>query len=240
MDCPDEKQLGDYLRGALGPQDAARLEHHLHECRACGPGVSSLTASASAPPPRPIAPPSDATTPEAQSSSGELHVEYEAADHRLAGFPPLGPRYHILERIGRGGMGEVYRARDRELARDVALKIIRPESAGRAESLNHFRREVALASTITHPNVLRVYDLGQHEDVRFLSMQLVHGENLAAVLRRAGRLPVDGALRIFRPICEGVAAAHAVGVLHRDLKPHNVLVDAEDRVYVADFGLARR
>jgi serine/threonine protein kinase len=227
MHCPEEKKLGDFLRGALSGDEAALIDRHMKECRACGFVLSGMTAH-----------PSRATTPEMAASLDATKAEGETALGRRA-LPRLGERYQVAERIGRGGMGEVYRAYDRELGREVALKIIRPESAGDAEALNRFRREIALASTITHPNVLRVYDLGQHEDVRFLSMQLVHGENLAAVLRRAGRLPVDGALRIFRPICEGVAAAHAVGVLHRDLKPHNVLVDHEGRVYVSDFGLAR-
>jgi serine/threonine-protein kinase len=234
MDCPDDKQLGDYLRGALGGEEAARIERHVRDCRACGL-ERSMTASASAlvPPP-----PGGAAAPEPSPTPGDTTTAV-AVGHRPAHFPKVGARYEIVERIARGGMGEVYRARDRELARTVALKILRPGAAGHAEFLNHLRREVSLASAITHPNVLRVFDLGQHEELRFLSMQLVDGEDLAAVIKRAGRLPIARAIRLFRQVADGTAAAHDSGVLHRDLKPQNILVDAQDHVYVADFGLAR-
>jgi tetratricopeptide (TPR) repeat protein len=155
-------------------------------------------------------------------------------------FPPgtrLGARYEILRLLGRGGMGAVYLTRDRELGREVALKLIAPHLLAEPGFLDRFRREVQLSSIVTHPNVLRVYDLGEADGVKFLTMQLVEGRGLEEVLA-GGRLPLDRALALFRQICEGLAAAHDRGVLHRDLKPQNVLVDAADQAYLTDFGLA--
>jgi tetratricopeptide (TPR) repeat protein len=135
-------------------------------------------------------------------------------------------------------MGEVYRAYDTELKVEVALKIVRSDRE-HDESIARFRREIALARKVTSPNVLRVYDLAEHEGLRFLSMELVEGDDLAAIMERDGKLPFERALKLFRQVCTGLAAAHAEGVVHRDLKPRNVLVDKTDRVRVADFGLAR-
>jgi tetratricopeptide (TPR) repeat protein/predicted Ser/Thr protein kinase len=151
----------------------------------------------------------------------------------------IGRRYRIIRLLGQGGMGAVYLARDLELDRDIALKLIRAPLAENPQVLDRFKREIQLSSEITHPNVLRVYDLGESEGTRFLTMQFVHGEDLAAILRRENRLPVEMILTIFRQICEGLAAAHDKGVLHRDLKPQNIMVDAENHVYVMDFGLAK-
>jgi tetratricopeptide (TPR) repeat protein/predicted Ser/Thr protein kinase len=153
--------------------------------------------------------------------------------------PDFGSRYRVIGALGGGGMGDVFRAYDTELRVEVALKVIRPEHAAREASLARFRREIALARTIASPHVLRVYDLGEHDGRRFLSMQYVDGEDLAELIRRAGRLPRPRALALFRQVCAGVAAAHDLGIVHRDLKPQNVLVDREDRVYIGDFGLAR-
>jgi tetratricopeptide (TPR) repeat protein/predicted Ser/Thr protein kinase len=156
----------------------------------------------------------------------------------MAATPEFGPRYRVLGIIGKGGMGEVFRAYDAELRCEVALKVVRADHEDDA-SIARFRREIALARRVSSPNVLRVYDLAEHEGLRFLSMEYVDGEDLAAMMRRDGRLPVARALKLFRQVCSGLEAAHAEGVIHRDLKPQNVLVDKDDRVRVADFGLAR-
>ena len=158
---------------------------------------------------------------------------------RLADGSQVGERYEIRGFLGRGGMGEVYHAYDRELDRDVALKLIRSDIAEEASVMERFRREVQLASRVTHGNVLRVYDFGERDDLKYLSMQYVDGETLADVIRREGKLDVSRILAIFRQLCEGLAAAHEQGIMHRDLKPANVLLDGRDHVYIADFGLAR-
>jgi tetratricopeptide (TPR) repeat protein len=136
-------------------------------------------------------------------------------------------------------MGAVYRCRDEELQRDVALKIIRPEIASDTAVIDRFKREIQLSSRVTHRNVLRVYDLGEAEGVRFLTMEFVEGEDLSSLLKRTGPLPIPRLTHLFRQVCEGLAAAHEEGVVHRDLKPQNIMVDGGDRVYLTDFGLAK-
>ena len=151
----------------------------------------------------------------------------------------LGRRYRVIRLLGQGGMGAVYLVHDSELDRDIALKLIRAPIAADPQLVERFKREIQLSSEITHPNVLRVYDLGESEGTRFLTMQFVSGEDLAGIIRREGKLPLERIMTIFRQICEGLAAAHDKGVLHRDLKPQNIMVDGEDHVYVMDFGLAK-
>jgi tetratricopeptide (TPR) repeat protein len=151
----------------------------------------------------------------------------------------VGQRYRVTRLIGRGGMGTIYEVRDQELDRDIALKVIRPEIAENPVVLERFKREIQLSSQVTHKNVLRVYDLGESEGIKFVTMQLVEGEDLAQQLKRDGKLPLEQLVDVFRKICDGLAAAHDQGVVHRDLKPHNVMLDAEGGVYLTDFGLAK-
>ena len=135
-------------------------------------------------------------------------------------------------------MGEVYRADDLVLDQPVALKFLPEALARNDEALARFRNEVRVARQVSHPNVCRVYDLGEMEGQHFLSMEYVDGEDLASLLRRIGRLPTDKALEIARKLCAGLAAAHEKGVLHRDLKPANVMLDGRGQVLLTDFGLA--
>lgn len=156
-------------------------------------------------------------------------------------FPPgtlLADRYRIIGMLGRGGMGEVYRANDLRLGQAVALKFLPEGTALDGRSLARFHNEVRIARQVSHPNVCRVYDIGEIEGVPFLSMEYVDGEDLASLLRRIGRLPTDKALDIARRLCAGLAAAHDRGVLHRDLKPANVMIDGRGQVRITDFGLA--
>jgi serine/threonine-protein kinase len=150
----------------------------------------------------------------------------------------LAGRYRIIERVGRGGMGEVFRAEDMRIGQTVALKFIRAAHAQGATSLELFLSEVRLARQIGHPNVCRVYDIGEADGAPFLSMEFVDGEDLASLLRRIRRLPADKATEIAREICAGLAAIHDREVLHRDLKPANVMIDGRGRVRITDFGLA--
>lgn len=151
----------------------------------------------------------------------------------------LAGRYRIVGLLGTGGMGEVYRADDLKLGQAVALKFLPPEFAGDPKRLEYFHNEVRLARQVSHPNVCRVYDIGEVKELHFLSMEYVDGEDLAGLIRRIGRLPVDKAVEIARQLCAGLAAAHDKGVLHRDLKPANVMLDGRGRVRITDFGLAR-
>ncbi len=149
----------------------------------------------------------------------------------------LAGRYRILGLLGKGGMGEVYRAHDLILNQTVALKFLTPANISEA-ALLRFRNEVRIARQVSHPNVCRVYDLGMVEGLHFLSMEYIDGEDLASLLRRIGRLPQDKAIEFTRKICAGLGAAHERGVLHRDLKPANIMIDGRGHVRITDFGLA--
>ena len=147
-------------------------------------------------------------------------------------------RYRVIGLLGRGGMGEVYRATDLALAQSVALKILPEEAAANEVLLERFHNEVRVARQVSHPNVCRVYDIGETDGLPFISMEYVDGEDLAGLLQRIGRLPSDKALEISRKLCAGLAAAHERGVIHRDLKPQNIMLDKRGQVVIMDFGLA--
>lgn len=152
-------------------------------------------------------------------------------------------RYNIIRLLGSGGMAAVYQAWDETLSTAVALKLIRVDSGMPIFELkqleDRFKRELKLARQVTHPNVIRIHDLGEVGNTLYLTMAYVQGGDLAALLRREGRLTLARALALARQIAAGLAAAHAAGVVHRDLKPANIMVDAEDRAFVTDFGIAR-
>ena len=148
-------------------------------------------------------------------------------------------RYEILERLGQGGMGTVYRVQDHELDRVIALKTIRPDLASNATALRRLKQETLLARQIAHRNVIRVFDLGVAQGLRFITMEYVEGRDLRSILELRKKLPPDDAIQIISQICEGLEAAHSEGVVHRDLKPQNVLVSAGNRIRIVDFGLAR-
>jgi serine/threonine-protein kinase len=159
------------------------------------------------------------------------------SDGRLAPGAIIAGRYRLVALLGRGGMGEVYRADDLTLDQPVALKFL-PHGAADAAQLAQFHNELRIARQVSHKNVCRLYDLGETDGRRFLTMEYVDGEDLSSLLRRIGRIPQDKALDIARQLCAGVAAAHERGVLHRDLKPANVMLDGDGNVRITDFGIA--
>src|SRR4051794_40423222 len=217
------------------------------ECKACGAGVtessrfcpscgvpvadSFATRTVALSGPAPSTPARDSRT----ATSPRLSSRSQG---RFAPGELLGGRYRIVAILGKGGMGEVYRAEDLVLDQQVALKFLPEAVAHNERALERFRNEVRIARQVSHPNVCRVYDLGEMEGLYFLSMEYVDGEDLGSLLRRIGRLPTDKALEIARKLCAGLAAAHEKGVLHRDLKPANVMLDARGQVLLTDFGLA--
>ncbi len=205
-------------------------------CSSCGAPVGSDDMAtmefANAPSPRP---PRSASSLSSRSPSS---AAFALSEGRFLPGRLLAGRYRIIALLGKGGMGEVYRADDLTLGQPVALKFL-PEEASRDESLlERFRNEVRIARRVSHPNVCRVYDVGDVDGHTFFTMEYVDGEDLASLLRRIGRLPHDKATDIARQLCAGLAAAHSKGVLHRDLKPANIMLDGRGQVVMTDFGLA--
>jgi len=229
-----------------------QLGSGVHFCSSCGQPVQSqrLTAvpaansaddptidyDATATSPLPPTPrPSSSSRSGSHTSSV---ADYLVSEGRFLPGRLIAGRYRIIALLGKGGMGEVYRADDLTLGQAVAMKFLPEEATSHEGMLERFKNEVRIARRVSHPNVCRVYDVGEVDGATFFTMEYVDGEDLASLLRRIGRLPPDKAVEIARQICAGLAAAHAKGVLHRDLKPANIMLDGRGQVVVTDFGLA--
>src|ERR1700693_3629348 len=151
----------------------------------------------------------------------------------------FGPRYRIESLLGQGGMGRVYKGYDKELNRTVAIKVVRQGVMGETDALSRFKQELVLASKISHKNILRIHDLGEVDGMKFITMAYVDGRDLHQIIKDSAKLPLDRVLKYAPQLAGALAAAHAEDVVHRDLKPQNILVDNNDQIYVADFGLAK-
>ena len=208
-------------------------------CPACGSPVAVSTgtsATVAMEAPAAAAPSNGAKSSHTKSGLSRLS-ETSVDDGRFLPGTLVNGRYRIVGLLGRGGMGEVYRATDLTLAQPVALKFL-PEAGVTERVLERFHAEVRIARQISHPNICRVYDIGEVDGQPFISMEYVDGEDLGGLLQRIGRLPADKALEIARKICAGLAAAHDRGVIHRDLKPQNIMLNRRGEPVIMDFGLA--
>ncbi len=161
------------------------------------------------------------------------------AGKTIAAAAPVLQRFDILGELGRGGMGIVYKGRDRETGETVALKVLKPELLENPTVLERFKNEMRLARKITHKNICRIHDFHRDDQVTYISMEYVEGESLRALLDRRKSLTVEEGLAIARQLCAGLGEAHAQGVVHRDLKPQNVMVDRSGKITIMDFGIAR-
>jgi tetratricopeptide (TPR) repeat protein/predicted Ser/Thr protein kinase len=235
MDRPQPNSLGDGATSVRSPSDA-------------GSSPSNDTAPSDAPTlvPHPADTPTviDISSRFSLTPSKESPVAKQTPSPRVE-RPPLQPgdilaqRYEIVEILGEGGMGAVYKATDRELDRTVALKVIRSDFARDKAIIDRFKQELLLAHQVTHRNVIRIYDLGEADGMKFITMEYVEGDTLLNLLREKKKFSPEETVEVITQVCRALEAAHSVGVIHRDLKPQNVMRDKTGRILVLDFGLAR-
>jgi serine/threonine protein kinase/Tfp pilus assembly protein PilF len=173
------------------------------------------------------------------SDAVEITETIATPKEELARGVAFADRYEIIEELGIGGMGRVYRVEDTKLNQEVALKLIKPEIAQDKKIIERFRNELKTARMVAHKNVCRMFDLGEAEGAYFITMEYVRGEDLKSMIRMSGQLGIDTAINIAKQVCEGLAESHRLGVLHRDLKPSNIMIDKDGNARIMDFGIAR-
>jgi len=175
-------------------------------------------------------------------SSEDINVTktIETPKEELTRGTTFADRYEIIEELGKGGMGKVYRVEDTELKQEIALKLIKPEISADKKTIERFRNELKIARDIRHKNVCGMYDLGEKEGAYFITMEYIRGEDLKNLIRKMGQLSAGQAITIAKQVCDGLSEAHRLGVVHRDLKPQNIMIDTIGDARIMDFGIAPR
>ncbi len=219
------------------PRCSAAISDDVSNCLACGLSLRSEPDETAVLPPDP-----QADTPTKLETGSKRNntpmTTTTGGGARFVSGTVLAGRYRIVGLIGKGGMGEVYKAEDLELEQTVALKFLPEELAKNEDLLRRFRGEVRNARQVSHPNVCRVFDIGETEGLYYLTMEYIDGDDLSMLLKRIGRFPSDRAVEVSRQICTGLAAIHKAGILHRDLKPANIIIDSKGEARITDFGIA--
>ena len=163
----------------------------------------------------------------------------ETSVPELAAGSTFASRYQIIEELGKGGMGRVYKVNDTEIKEKIALKLLKPEIGSDEKTIDRFRNELKIARKVSHKHVCRMHDIGREDEKYFITMEYVEGEDLKSLIRKKGNLTDAEAIHIAKQVCEGLVEAHRLGVVHRDLKPQNIMIDKEGYAKIMDFGIAR-
>ncbi len=213
--------------GAIPKADSGRI---CPECRTENNGNSRFCSHCAAPL-------QDTRPPVASGGDGAKTVR--ASTVELARGNRLAGRYEIIEELGRGGMGKVFKTYDHKISEVIALKLIRPEISAQEKAIERFKNELKFTRKITHRNICRMYDLGEEDYIYYITMEYVAGEDLKRFVKRAGPLNAGKAIMIAGQICDGLAEAHRIGAIHRDLKPQNIMIDSDGNAKIMDFGIAR-
>jgi serine/threonine protein kinase len=233
-DHPSREELSAYCLGQLPEERAVAIDSHISECEPCCETIVELSSEDTF----------AGLLQEAGRLSTDQTAEHDGATATSASFdeipPPLSehPRYEVLGLIGKGGMGDVYRARHRKMERTVALKVINRGLVQKAEAIDRFHREVRAAAQLSHPNIVTSYDADHAGDFHFMVMELVDGIDLSQTIKKRGALPIAEACDYIRQAAIGLQHAHERGMVHRDIKPHNLMVTVDGTIKILDFGLA--
>lgn len=173
------------------------------------------------------------------SQESTITKTMETPKEELTTGSTFAHRYQIIEELGKGGMGRVYRAIDKKLNEEVALKLIKPEIASDKKTIQRFSNELKFARKIRHKNICQMFDLGEYRGKHFITMEYVEGQDLKRMIRQSGQLALSTILHIIKQVCDGLMEAHSSGIIHRDLKPNNIMIDADGNVRIMDFGISR-
>lgn len=230
---PSPEQLSAYNLGQLPPDEASTVESHISECEPCCDTIMSLSSDDTF-----VGILKEARQLPPDQTSGQDAVPSPSSCQEVPAQLAQHPRYEIVRLIGKGGMGDVYEARHRKMERRVALKVINRGLVQKAEAIDRFHREVKAAARLSHPNIVTSHDADQAGDFHFMVMEFVDGVDLSQVVKAQGALPIADACDYIRQAAIGLQHAHECGMVHRDIKPHNLMVTKDGTVKILDFGLA--